>query len=312
MNIFKKKPKKQNINEDIEIVDLDSDKVVNTLEEKKELRTAILIGVIILIFILLLPKLVSIFSKDSIFSYTDKVNEVVNSETIDGMLEIGKEKGYITAKNVKFYNPRKTTDNQISITYLPLTGIKNIDDLNVYIEIYNSNKEIVSRVKFSNIDKLERKVQGNYKIDINETIYKEAKYFKATIIKASEFDKINDTLTCKYSFTHNNIKVDYERKYNFTKSGLLSYSINKTITKLDETSLDNTTLEEYKKLFTTENENLKKTNIEDITLTDSSINYTVNLSTLKLGKSSYKKIYEQGSIKRQIELSEAKMNWMCE
>ena len=45
------------------------------------------------------------------------------------MLEIGKEKGYITAKNVKFYNPRKTTDNQISITYLPLTGIKNIDDL---------------------------------------------------------------------------------------------------------------------------------------------------------------------------------------
>ena len=312
MNIFKKKPKKQNINEDIEIVDLDSDKVVNTLEERKELRTAILIGVIILIFILLLPKLVSIFSKDSIFSYTDKVNEVVNSETIDGMLEIGKEKGYITAKNVKFYNPRKTTDNQISITYLPLTGIKNIDDLNVYIEIYNSNKEIVSRVKFSNIDKLERKVQGNYKIDINETIYKEAKYFKATIIKASEFDKINDTLTCKYSFTHNNIKVDYERKYNFTKSGLLSYSINKTITKLDETSLDNTTLEEYKKLFTTENENLKKTNIEDITLTDSSINYTVNLSTLKLGKSSYKKIYEQGSINRQIELSEAKMNWMCE
>ena len=57
---------------------------------------------------------------------------------------------------------------------------------------------------------------------------------------------------------------------------------------------------------------LTKTNIEDITLTDSSINYTVNLSTLKLGKSSYKKIYEQGSIKRQIELSEAKMNWMCE
>ena len=316
MGLLKKsnKTKKNNNTDDIEIVDLDTgeDKIVNTLEQRNEFKIALIIGISVIIFALLLPTITSIFTKDSIFSYTDKVNEIVNDKTINGMLELNKEEGSITAKRVKFYSPRKSTNNQISVTYLPETGFNDVDSLNLYIEIYNSNKELITRVKFTNITKLERKVQGSYKINLNETIYKEAKYFKITIIKDKDFDKINDTLTCKYSFTHNNVKVDYERKYNFTKSGLLSYSINKTITKLDETSLDNTTLEEYKKLFTTENENLKKTNIEDITLTDSSINYTVNLSTLKLGKSSYKNIYEQGSIKRQIELSEAKMNWMCE
>ena len=313
MSLFKKKTNKKQLNEDIEILDLDNEETVtNTLEQRKEFKISIIIGAIAIIFVLLLPKITSLFSKDSIFSYTDKVNEIVNSETIDGMLEIGKEKGYITAKKVKFYNPRKTTDNQISITYLPMSGRNDLNSLNLYIEIYNSNKEVVTRTKFNNSTKLERKVQGTYKLTLNETIYKEAKYFKVTIINDKDFNEINDTLNCKYTFNENNIKVTYERIYNFTKNGLINYKVIRNVEKNDLSNLDETTLQKYIELFKKENENLSKSNITDITLSDTSIEYTINLIEFTTNKSNYQKLYEQGSLKRQIQLSEEKMNWMCE
>lgn len=318
MGLFRKKVKsetKENTNIDgIEIVDLESsnDKVVNTLEQRKEFKIAIFIGIGVLLFALLLPKITSIFTKDSIFTYTDEVNEIVNNKTVDGMLIIGKEEGSITAKKVKFYNPLKRTNNQISVTYLPDTVIKDVDKLNLYVEIYNSNKNLISRVKFTNIEKLERKVQGNYKIDMNETIYKEAEYLKVTIIKDEEFSNITDNLTCIYENIEGNAKVYYKRIYNFTNNGLLSYTVSKSVSKIDVNNVDNTIIEKYTKLFSTENDVLKKTNIDGINLTDNSIEYTVNLSTLELNNSSYKKLYEQGSIKRQIELSEENLKWMCE
>lgn len=318
MGLFRRKVKsetKENTNIDgIEIVDLESsnDKVVNTLEQRKEFKIAIFIGIGVLLFALLLPKITSIFTKDSIFTYTDEVNEIVNNKTVDGMLIIGKEEGSITAKKVKFYNPLKRTNNQISVTYLPDTVIKDVDKLNLYVEIYNSNKNLISRVKFTNIEKLERKVQGNYKIDMNETIYKEAEYLKVTIIKDEEFSNITDNLTCIYENIEGNAKVYYKRIYNFTNNGLLSYTVSKSVSKIDVNNVDNTIIEKYTKLFSTENGVLKKTNIEGINLTDTSIEYTVNLSTLELNNSSYKKLYEQGSIKRQIELSEENLKWMCE
>ena len=220
MGLFRKKVKsetKDNTNIDgIEIVDLEgsNDKVVNTLEQRKEFKIAIIIGVGVLLFALLLPKITSIFTKDSIFTYTDEVNDVVNNKTVDGMLEIGKEEGSITAKKVKFYNPLKRTNNQISVTYLPNIGINDVDGLNLYVEIYNSNKNLIARVKFTNIEKLDRKVQGNYKIDMNETLYKEAEYLKVTIIKDEEFSNITDTLTCIYENIEGNAKVYYKRIYN--------------------------------------------------------------------------------------------------
>lgn len=316
MGLLKKSKKeiKNKENNEIEIVDLESgeDKVINTLEERNEFKIALIIGTAIIIFALLLPKITSIFTKDSVFTYTDKVNEIVNDKTINGMLEINKEEGSITAKKVKFYSPRKSTDNQIAVTYLPLTGFNDVDSLNLYIEIYNSNKEVITRVKFTNITKLERKVQGVYKITLNETLYKEAKYFKVVIIKDDEFDKINDTLLCKYSATDNNLTINYERLYNFTKNGLLSYKVTKKYIVNDINNQNIETKEKYNKLFNTEKDNLSKTNIKDINLTEDSLEYTINLIEFKVDKSTYQKLYEQGSIKRQIELNEENMNWTCE
>lgn len=316
MNLFKKKNKSNKNTDDIEIVNLDSDeKIENTLEQRKEFRISILIGVIAVVFVFLLPTITSLFNKDSIFSYSDNVNEIINSETIDGMLEINKEKGYITANKIKFYNPRKTTNNQVSVTYLPMNKISNLNSLNLYIEIYNSNKELIARTKFNDKSQLERKVQGLYKMNLNETLYKEAKYFKVVIIDDKEFSNINDNLICKYNFSDSNVNITYERIYNFTNNGLISYKEIKEVKKINNDEVqetDNTTLQKYLDIFNNENEELKKTNIQDLTLSESALEYTIVLNEFEKNKSNYQKLYEQGSIKRQIELSDESLNWVCE
>ena len=88
--------------------------------------------------------------------------------------------------------------------------------------------------------------------------------------------------------------------------------LDKSFTLIDTNNPDLVTKEKYTKLFNTEKDNLSKTNLQDITLTENTLEYTITLNEFKIGKSTYQKLYEQGSIKRQIELSEENMNWTCE
>ena len=110
MGLFKKR-KKENIEEkketevevvslddnkpEIEVLDLDKkdEKIVNTLEFRKENRLLLLIVISLIIFVILLPTITSWIDKKSIFSYNKQVQEIVNNKTVDGMLEMDKEEG---------------------------------------------------------------------------------------------------------------------------------------------------------------------------------------------------------------------------
>ena len=317
----------QNKIENIEVLDFDEkkEKIENTIEQRKENRLLIIIIVLIIIFVLLLPKITSLFSKKSIFTYTDKVDDIVNNKTVDGMLEINQNVGTITAKNIRFYNPLKRTNNEISIVFLPENSIKNVNDLNIYIELYNDSKTIIYRTKFIQKDKLERKVQGTYSLNVNENIYKEAKYLKITIIKEEDFKKSNEALICTNKFTENSYEIVYKNTYNFSQKGLINYQIDKKIiekniendgTELpNEEELENKnkeTLNKYINEFKKEKEQIEKTDVKDLTSDETSINYTIDLLKTNLGKSDYKFLYNLGSVKKQIKFDEEKNGWVCE
>ena len=204
MGLFKKKNKVENIEpnkeanstssnqktDGIEVLDFaEEDKkteAANKIERKKENRLLFIILIGLVVLVLLLPKITSLFNKKSIFSYSDEVKDIEEQETINGMLEIGSETGSITAKKIKFYNFIKKSDNTIDFIYLPQSGIKNPNELNIFIELYNSKQNIIYRTKFVHDSKLERKVQGTYTLTINSTLYSEAKYAKVVIIESKD------------------------------------------------------------------------------------------------------------------------------
>lgn len=294
----------------VEVLDLGTDKKNTVVDIVKENRTILIILLAIVVFALALPKITSWFKKSSIFSYTDTVNDVIENNTIDGMLEIGKESGSITAKNIQFYNFKKRSNNEISVVYLPSTGIKNVNESNIYIELYNSNKTVIYRTKFTSNTKLERKVQGTFSFKVLEDVYKDAKYAKVTIIKENEWGSATTTLACTKETTEGGYTLTEKTTFNFSNLGLLNYKVSKKITKNDES--DETEPNPFTKEIESESRMISKTNISDLYSDENSIEYTVELASLELGKSGYTPLHTHGSIYRTVKLEETYSSKVCE
>lgn len=316
-NFLKKKPKNNETYtqepktiDGVEVLDLEENKPKPkiTEEEKKENRTIIIILAVILLFAFALPKITSWFKHSSIFSYTDTVNEIVENKTIDGMLQIGKEEGSITAKNIKFYNFKKRSNNEISVVYLPETGIKDVNKENIYVELYNSNKTIIYRIKFVSDTKLERKVPGTYSFKVLEDTYKDAKYAKVTIIKENEWGNATSTLACTKKTSQGNFTLTEKVTYNFSKLGLLNYKVSKKV----ETEVDGEETNPFTRQIESESRMIDKTNVNDLISDETSIEYTINLDDFDAGKSGYTTLHTHGSIYRNVRLEETYNGWVCE
>ena len=233
--ITKEQKNKEN---EVEIIELDEkkEKIENTLDSRKENR--IIFGIIglLIIFAFFLPTITGIISRNSIFTYSKNIDEIVNKKTVDGMLEIGKDEGTITAKDIRFYNPTKKSKNEIHIVYLPEKGINNVNNLKMYVEFYNSKKTIIYRYPFMSDETLERKIQKTYKLKLNEKLYSEATYAKVSIIKDEEFNKTTDTLVCTNNFEDGSFYVSQKITYNFSDKGLINYQVSRKAEKQKESN----------------------------------------------------------------------------
>ena len=316
--IFKKKSKEEKdskgtkvtqIIDGVEVLDLDSpnEPLKNTLEERKENRIIFIILIVLVLFVLALPKVMSWFNKSSIFSYSNTVNEVTSKDTIDGMLEIGKEKGSITAKNIQFYNFTKRRNNEISVVYLPTTGIKKVNEMNIYIELYNSSKNIIYRTQFTSNTKLERKVQGIFTLKVLDDIYKDAKYAKIEVINEKDWGKPTKALTCTNETTKSKYTLTEKVTYNFSEKGLINYKVSKKV-KGNVEDTENPFLESIHD----ESKIISNTNISDLNYDEDFIEYTVILKELEVKKSGYIPLHSHGSILRTVKLEETSKKWKCE
>ena len=180
--------------------------------------------------------------------------------------------------------------------------------MNIYIELYNSNKSIIYRQKFESDEKLERRVQGTINFSVNEMIYKEAYYAKITIIKEDDFKGHEEKLICTQNTQIDEKVVESKITYEFGKKGLISYVVNK-IVKIDPTdTIEETTNKGY---FDKEAEIISKTNTKDLVFDDISIEYRIDIQNLELGKSDYQLLYNLGTVKRQVKLGEESKQWSC-
>lgn len=290
--------------DNIEIVDLSNEgRVVNTLEQKKENKFTIIILAVILVFAMLLPTISGIFNpKDNTIDNT-KPSEIKYTETTkDGLLTIGKETGNITAKNVQFYEFKK---NGVMITfkYLPQDEIKNVNEANLFIQLYDEKKNVIYRTKFTSDNVLNRKVIVNSSLSTNSEIYKNAVYASIVILKDTDFSVVDNIMVCKYTTTDGNYNITNKVTYNFSKNGLASYEVDNSVVKigLEESDV-------YKDGFQKEASYLKE-NVENLTVTDTNIKYKLNLVTYS--SQEYSPLYKLGTTIKEIKTNEENNNWSC-
>ena len=309
MGLFKKKVKNQDINSnEVEILELNEEyeeKESSSVSNGNDNKVFLVIIAVLVLVVFFLPTITSYVSRNSMFTYNRVVDDVTGTHTVDGMLEINNEEGSITAKGVKFYNPSKSTKNLIQIVYLPESNVKNLDDLNIYVELYNNKKNIIYRELFV-VDSLERKVQGNYKLQLNDKIYTESAFVKITVIKEDDFKGKGDSLVCSKNYEDGNYKVDEKIVYNLSDRGLVSYDVSRSA-KVIDSSLESDN--KFSSQFANEANKLSKFGI-DVNSSDNLISYSVDVRKFE-SNNNYTLLYNLGSVSRQIKLGEEAKGWSC-
>ena len=319
--LFKKNKKTNNKDKleanNIEFVDLENDnksEIANTLEQRINYKIIIICVLVVVIFVLLLPKITSIFDTSSPENYINNVNNNSSNNLVNGYIQIDKNNGDITVNDVKFYNFTKRSNNVISYNYKAEKAIKNTLSLKLYIEIYNRSETIIYREIFNPSLEIEKGPVLSSTITLNPNLYKEAYYVKVVEI-ATEDAIVTNSINCKKEFTDGVFNVNYSIKYNFGENALLSYEVTKiaNISESEENEEASTEidLEKYNDLFLKEEADVSNTNATEYKRENNYLSYTIDLRTIDLQDSDYQLLYSIGTVERTVKVVEESNGWSC-
>lgn len=225
-------------------------------------------------------------------------NNTVSSNLVNGYIKINDKDNYMTSNNIKFYNFRTSTDS-ILLNYMPSKNITNVSKLNIYIELYNSNEELIDIIKFTPEEELEDSIISVYTIKLDNYISKNAYYAKIN----TRTEITNNTLTCTKVINNDNMTMTYKDTFNFDFYDLKTYLIENTLEYKVKTIEVNKYIEDIKNIKT----NLDTYNINS-NYEENSISYAIDLTTVK---DTYKPLYNISTNYYYIKNDLTNKGWTC-
>lgn len=276
------------------------EQVIST-HKKKTSNLIMYILVIILILFVVFIDPIKEFITDKIIDF--KPNNTNTSENlISGFLKLEEKSGYIKVNNIKYYNVKKSNETNIILNYEPYKNSSNIEKEGIYIELYNADKEILSKTLF-NPSKIEKEVVRTFTFEVTNDVYTDAFYALVKTYTDEEL-KSTKTLTCKYTVNNDNITLNYVNTYEFINNSLTKYNVNKTFSYKE----DNTESNKYKNELKNEYLNINDFNIKS-EYNDTSLKYSIDLSNeIK----DFRPLYKKDTIITIVKNKEKLKKWKCE
>lgn len=276
------------------------EQVIST-HKKKTSNLIMYILVIILILFVVFIDPIKEFITDKITDF--KPNNPNTSENlISGFLKLEEKSGYIKVNNIKYYNVKKSNETNIILNYEPYKNSSNIEKEGIYIELYNADKEILSKTLF-NPSKIEKEVVRTFTFEVTNDVYTDAFYALVKTYTDEEL-KSTKTLTCKYTVNNDNITLNYVNTYEFINNSLTKYNVNKTFSYKE----DNTESNKYKGELKSEYLNINDFNIKS-EYNDTSLKYSIDLSNeIK----DFRPLYKKDTIITIVKNKEELKKWKCE
>lgn len=276
------------------------EQVIST-HKKKTSNLIMYILVIILILFVVFIDPIKEFITDKIIDF--KPNNPNTSENlISGLLKLEEKSGYIKVNNIKYYNVKKSNETNIILNYEPYKNSSNIEKEGIYIELYNADKEILSKTLF-NPSKIEKNVVRTFTFEVTNDVYTDAFYALVKTYTDEEL-KSTKTLTCKYTVNNDNITLNYVNTYEFINNSLTKYNVNKTFSYKE----DNTESNKYKNELKSEYLNINDFNIKS-EYNDTSLKYSIDLSNeIK----DFRPLYKKDTIITIVKNKEELKKWKCE
>ena len=275
---------------------------INTAKRKGGEGVLIICVVVFAVFAYFMGDIIGFI--EPLFKSTNPVIESnsTGDNVVQGYLKIDDGISEKTIADLKIYKIIKNNSSEISFTYISNKKIKSIDDLLIYIEVYNSNKELLYKNHFAPHVSGETGNARIYSFPINKDIYDEAYYIDLKIYTEEEINS-KMSLVCTRTSSDENYTATSEITYNFVNNSLKTYEVNNSVTitnespegqqYINEMTIDNDLATKYG--ITTKYENNK-------------LNYTVDLENIS---EEFIPLYPKDTTRVIIVKKESLKDWTC-
>ncbi len=278
-------------NENVQTNNKESLEVIETGKKNKASNAVLIIFLVLLIlFVFNIDTVISIYEQ---FKESNNVTNPNNKDTnnlTDGFILINDNTSFQKLSDIKFYNFRKSQGTGITFSYEVLAKIDDAKSLEIYIELYNSEKEIIYKELYNPTQKLEKDTVRTYTINAEDYIYDNA--FYALVKKYNDAEiKRTSVLTC----SKEDQNYTYKNTFNFANNGLINYEVIKQSKRENDESLN----KEYEELK----------NIENVTLENDTLTYKIDVNK---DNGEYVNLYESDTTLKVIKDNEISKEWKCE
>ncbi len=277
---------------------------VNTNKSKSGGNVLFFIIVIILLLsVFFIDDIVDLLTSDN-YQYLNGITpDKTSNNLLDGFIKIGENDSFMKLEKIKFYDFKKTTTDTISFSYVSDKSVSKPESLEIYIEIYNSDKELIYKELFNPQSKIENSVVTQYNILVTDDIYSKAFYSKAVTYTKEELNSTK-TMICTYKISNNNIDLVYSHTYNFTNNNLKSYYVSLSYTN-DNTNAES---EKYKAEIASEYASINELGISN-EYKENLLKYSIDLTNYP---ENYQPLFELNTLPTAINNKETLKKWTCE
>lgn len=277
---------------------------LNTSSNKKSSNLLFFIAIIVLLLVtFFIDDVVDLLTEDN-YQYVNGITpDSTSNNLVNGFIKVGENNSFMKLNKVKFYDFKQASDGTISLTYVSDKNISKPENLDIYVELYNSNQELLYKELFNPDTKVENGVVTLYSIYVTNDVYL-ATFYAKVVEYTKEEEKSSQTVVCTFKISNSLINLLYTNTYHFTNYKLDSYDVSKTYT----SDSSNAETEKYKSVLAEEHATLEKYSITS-NYTESLLTYSIDLNNYPEG---YTTLYKLNTVPLTIKNKEKLKDWTCE
>ena len=269
--------------------------VINTTKSKTSNIFLIILVILLILFVLNIDTIIKYYDN---YVTTGSLKENTNVENTDnlvnGYILVNDSNGSIKLNSINFYNFRKNTqDMTVTFNYLSSENYSDSKSLDLYIELYNPEKELLYKSLFNTDSSVEKDSVRMYTLELDNYVFSNTYY---ALVKTYTQDEKNKQSTLKCTFVNDD--VNYEIVYNFLNDGLTNYIVNKELINSSSS---------YKSEFDNEYTNTSK--YLSVNNDNNKLTYSVDLNNYN---NEFNPLYTIGTTSKVVKVKEELKKWICE
>lgn len=277
--------------------------VVNTAKKRSGSNIILVVlALLLVLFVWKIDEVMQYVNDNFINKNPGSTGEVTNNNLVEGFIKIEDNTSDYTIKDIRFYNFKKQTNGKLLFNYLSTKNYNKVEELEIFIEIYNSNKELLTKKQFI-VDSIESNSVGSDILDLGEEISSYA-YYAKVVIYTDEEKTSTTSITCTYNDSNENYLLEYKNEYTFVNNELTGYEVTKKIEAINNNKATANALNAIKK----ENDDVTKFEIPT-QFSETTLVYKIDLNSVNEGYIPY---YSKGTTPTMIKMNETGKKWICE